>query len=281
MTKLVYIIIGSILIFAISGCSSGSVYDIHKPKVRYKPSLRALDKLNSRAIGKPYIWGEERANRGFDCSGLTYYNYGSMGIEIPRVADAQFRSGTPVSRDELQKGDLVFFATNRHKPWKATHVGIYLGNGMFEHASSAKRRVVISSLDKPYYRNHYLGARRYHSFYQCQPQRSVIRYASNSTFRQNQISSYKNSNYYEPSNAFAQAQGDISANSSSKYYIILNSYNQDPNALVTKLELSGLRTELLGNNKVVVGPFNSKTEALETRARNIQLLANSEIRANI
>jgi len=149
----------------ISACSKYD-YSIHKPKVRYKPSLQALDKLNRSNMGKRYVWAEE-GPYCFDCSGFTYFTFGSMGIDMPRVAREQFKKGIPVSKNELQKGDLVFFGNPR--TGVATHVGIYIGNGKFQHASTAKKRVVISSLNKKYYRTHYLGARRYYNFNNYQP----------------------------------------------------------------------------------------------------------------
>jgi len=90
--------------------------------------------------------------------------FGTMGIEIPRVSSAQFREGTPVKRSELKKGDLVFFDTGKHFTGRVNHVGIYIGNGKFIQASSAKKKVVITSLDKPFYKQRYLGARRYYNF---------------------------------------------------------------------------------------------------------------------
>ncbi len=148
-----------------SACSIKHHYDytIHKPKVLYKPSLSALEKLNRRNLGKRYVWAEE-GPYCFDCSGLTYYTYGSMGITIPRVAREQYKVGIPVSKDELQKGDLVFFDTGKYFTGRATHVGIYIGNGKFEHASTTKGRVVISSLNSPYFSRRYLGARRIYQF---------------------------------------------------------------------------------------------------------------------
>jgi hypothetical protein len=106
-----------------AGCSSKYDYTIHKPKVRYKPSLSALDKLNSSNMGKRYVWAEE-GPYCFDCSGFTYFTYGTMGIEIPRVAREQFKKGTPIPRSKLQKGDLVFFDTSRSRRGVPTHVGI-------------------------------------------------------------------------------------------------------------------------------------------------------------
>jgi len=159
-SKIKYLLFISLALL-ISGCGSSYDYSIHKPKVRYKPSLKSLDRLNKINMGKRYVWAEE-GPYCFDCSGFTYFTYGSMGIELPRVAKEQFKKGTPISKSELQKGDLVFFGNKR--TGVATHVGIYIGNGKFEHASTAKKRVVVSSLNKPYYKKHYLGARRYHNF---------------------------------------------------------------------------------------------------------------------
>lgn len=108
-------------------------------------------------MGVPYVWGGETTS-GFDCSGFTQYVLQQNGISIPRTAAEQFAEGTPVGRDELQAGDMVFFTT--YKPG-ASHVGFYLGDGNFIHASSAAHQVTISSLDEDFYTAHYIGARRY------------------------------------------------------------------------------------------------------------------------
>ena len=152
-------------------------YSIHKPKVRYKPSQSALSKLLYETKGHRYVWAEE-GPYCYDCSGLTYYTYGSMGVEIPRTANEQFHSGIPVSKDELKRGDLVFFGNG----YRANHVGIYLGNGLFQHASSAKGRVVVSSLNNPYFRRHYMGARRYYNFNNIEEfhPRYIVKNSSNS-----------------------------------------------------------------------------------------------------
>ena len=80
------------------------------------------------------------------------------GINLPRTAAEQFAVGTPVNKTNLQAGDLVFFTT--YKPG-ASHVGFYMGNGKFIHASSAAKQVTISELADEYYTSHYIGARRY------------------------------------------------------------------------------------------------------------------------
>ena len=94
---------------------------------------------------------------GFDCSGFIYYVFDQMGYGLPRMADGQFEVGIPVSRAALQPGDLVFFSTYEPGP---SHVGIYLGNGQFIHASSGAGHVTITSLANPYHRDRYIGARR-------------------------------------------------------------------------------------------------------------------------
>ncbi|MDU4959967.1 MAG: NlpC/P60 family protein [Sporomusaceae bacterium] len=107
-------------------------------------------------LGVPYAWAGASPN-GFDCSGFVYYLYLKAGVQLPRMADGQFAVGTPVSRAELQPGDLVFFSTYEPGP---SHSGIYAGNNLFVHASSGAGEVTITSLAKPYYAERYLGARR-------------------------------------------------------------------------------------------------------------------------
>jgi cell wall-associated NlpC family hydrolase len=80
------------------------------------------------------------------------------GITLPRTAAEQFATGTPVEKADLKAGDLVFFTT--YKPG-ASHVGFYMGDGKFIHASSAAAKVTISELNDQFYVDHYIGARRY------------------------------------------------------------------------------------------------------------------------
>ena len=257
---MIYLKISIILIISIlfSACSTSRYdYSIHKPKVRYKPSLSALEKLNRQALGRKYVWAEE-GPYCYDCSGLTYYNFGTMGIEIPRVADAQYRSGIPVSRDNLQKGDLVFFGNG----YRANHVGIYIGNGKFEHASSAKGRVVISSLNKPYYRRHYMGARRYYNFKQI-PQYQLV------------VPKYRTYN---------RVQVVKKQYSNSNYYIIAGVFRKYPGEYLTKLNLSGLNAKVKEQNglyKVYIGPYDSISKAQNDISYNPTLLINAKISKGI
>lgn len=108
-------------------------------------------------MGVPYVWGGATPS-GFDCSGFTQYVMAKNGITIPRTAAEQFAAGTPVDKKNLQVGDLVFFTT--YKPG-ASHVGFYMGNNQFIHASSAAAKVTINSLDETYYAERYIGARHY------------------------------------------------------------------------------------------------------------------------
>ena len=107
-------------------------------------------------MGVPYVWAG-RSPGGFDCSGFVYYVFDQMGSGLPRMADGQFEVGIPVSRRELQPGDLVFFSTYEPGP---SHVGIYLGNDQFIHASSGAGYVTVTSLSSNYYRERFIGARR-------------------------------------------------------------------------------------------------------------------------
>jgi len=98
------------------------------------------------------------SSRGFDCSGFVKYVYQRHGLNLPHNAAAQYGYGKPVSKSELKPGDLVFFRTGRSRG--INHVGIYIGNGKFIHASSARGRVRIDSLNEGYYKSHFVGAKR-------------------------------------------------------------------------------------------------------------------------
>ncbi len=110
-------------------------------------------------LSKKYVWGAE-GPKAFDCSGLTYSVYKKLGIKIPRVSKDQARYGTYIKREDLKTGDLIFFDTSKEKKGIINHVGIYLGDNKFIHASSASKRVVVTSLNKPFYSKSYRWARR-------------------------------------------------------------------------------------------------------------------------
>ncbi|HEY3297834.1 MAG TPA: C40 family peptidase [Armatimonadota bacterium] len=98
------------------------------------------------------------SRRGFDCSGFVKFLYSHEGVQLPHSSRAQFGCGTPVSRAELKPGDIVFFSGTYRSG--ISHVGIYTGKGKFIHASTQRGGVREDSLDAPYYRGRYSGARR-------------------------------------------------------------------------------------------------------------------------
>jgi peptidoglycan DL-endopeptidase CwlO len=104
-----------------------------------------------RYLGVPYVWGGASPS-GFDCSGFVMYVYAQVGVSLPHYTGAQWNVGVPVSRSDLQPGDLVFFDG-------LGHVGIYIGGGQFIHAPHTGTVVQISSLSG-WYADTYVGARR-------------------------------------------------------------------------------------------------------------------------
>jgi uncharacterized protein YgiM (DUF1202 family) len=112
-----------------------------------------------KQLGDNYVRGGESPG-GFDCSGLVCYVLGQHGVSAERTSQAMFRQGTPVSRDQLSPGDVVFFK-NTYRAG-ISHVGMYIGSGKFIHAANPGSGVKITGLDESYYAGRYVGARRMH-----------------------------------------------------------------------------------------------------------------------
>lgn len=109
-------------------------------------------------LGYRYVYGGSSPN-GFDCSGFTSYIYKQFGYSLNRTASDQLSNGVAVSRGELQPGDLVMFKKGgSSRP--ASHVGIYIGNNQFVHASTSKVGVIISRMSDAYYTTGFVGGRR-------------------------------------------------------------------------------------------------------------------------
>ena len=110
-------------------------------------------------IGYKYVYGGASPDTGFDCSGFVTYVYKSFGISVTRNASGQFRdNGTLINKSDLTAGDLVFFSSNGGA--SVTHVGIYIGEDEFVHASRNGIGVIISRLDSTYYIGAWYGAKR-------------------------------------------------------------------------------------------------------------------------
>ncbi|MGD0783996.1 MAG: C40 family peptidase, partial [Candidatus Aminicenantales bacterium] len=110
-------------------------------------------------LNYPYAWGGASAREGFDCSGLTMAVYRLNGLDMPRSLFDQFESGRAAAFDRLGPGDLVFFATGGDE--KVSHVGIFIGDGLFIHAPGTNKSIRMDSLSNPYFRMRIVGARSY------------------------------------------------------------------------------------------------------------------------
>jgi len=109
-------------------------------------------------VGAPYRYGGSDPSAGLDCSGLVYFvAREALGLHLPRQAEAMGRLGTPVDRQALQPGDLVFFNT-LGRPF--SHVGVYLGDGQFVHAPTRGGEVRVESMAQRYWARRFNGARR-------------------------------------------------------------------------------------------------------------------------
>jgi len=110
-------------------------------------------------LGGRYVWGGTNPN-GFDCSGYVKYLYEQQGVQLPRTAYEQSKVGKLVKKNELKKGDLLFFLTDKKRHLPITHVGMYIGNDKFIHAASRKKGIIISSFSKSKYSKYFVKAKR-------------------------------------------------------------------------------------------------------------------------
>jgi cell wall-associated NlpC family hydrolase len=109
--------------------------------------------------GGKYVWGGSTPE-GFDCSGYVQYLYKKHNVNLPRTAWQQSKVGRDIHPDDLKKGDLLFFLTDRKRKIPITHVGIYLGNGEFIHAASKNKGIIISPLTHGSYAKTFVKATR-------------------------------------------------------------------------------------------------------------------------
>lgn len=158
---MLHILLPAVLIsLLLSGCTSAPPASTRKPdtpditKLRQHPGASIAANL----VGAPYRYGGS-SPRGFDCSGLVYYAFRQAGIRVPRSTRSQYRHALRVTRSQLQPGDLVFFKLDRHE---VSHVGIYAGNNLFIHAPSRGKQVSFTSMNEPFWQDHYIAAGRYY-----------------------------------------------------------------------------------------------------------------------
>lgn len=129
----------------------------HALALRRAPSKSSLGDraaaIALRAVGVPYRWGGASPESGFDCSGLVYWTYSRLGLELAHSSSALYGLGRPVPRSGLKRGDLLFFAG-------LGHVGLYVGRERMVHAPQSGRRVEVVELGRSYYSRRLVGARR-------------------------------------------------------------------------------------------------------------------------
>ena len=113
---------------------------------KHQRALRdSIVRLALAQVGTPYVRGGTVPETGFDCSGLVQYVYNRMYLMPPRLAAHQARFGMLIGRDDLRPGDILAFGVSD----SVTHVGLYVGDRKFVHASSVAGRVIVSSIDRP------------------------------------------------------------------------------------------------------------------------------------
>ncbi len=137
-----------------------------EPKTDDKPKKFLFSNLSSAKervlakarefLGTPYGFGNKSSSQT-DCSGFTQQVYSQLGVSLPHSAAEQAEYGTKVSSDDLQVGDLLFYRTYKDEP---SHVAIYAGDGKIIHASFKSKRVQYDEIDKGYYKQRFLYAKR-------------------------------------------------------------------------------------------------------------------------
>jgi hypothetical protein len=263
MKRIIYISLASVLLLLLVACKpsphpKNPNYGVRKPTVKYQASKQSLDKMVKELQGHPYVWAEEGPNN-FDCSGFTYYMYGSMGIEIPRVAREQAKNGNEIKMNELVYGDLIFFDTEEKRKGNITHVGMYLGNGWFTHASTTKYEIIYSNLNtSPYYKKRLRICRRY------LPETKEKIAMGDAKLWKTKEAIKVNAPRIMPNMAHV-------SNTTGNYYVQVGSFSGKPKeALLYKIISAGYQYRIIEFSingkqisKLLIGPYSKRSDAVE------------------
>jgi cell wall-associated NlpC family hydrolase len=146
----------ALLVATLAGCAGA-------PEAPERPAVRANDETARKAleyaremVGKPYKYAGNTP-AGFDCSGLVNYSYGKAGLRLPRDTRSQRQMSVAIAVRNLRPGDLLFFDQEGKK---ASHVGLYIGDGRFVHAPSSGGKVRVDSMKADFWKKHFVDARR-------------------------------------------------------------------------------------------------------------------------
>ena len=268
MKNIIYFTLISSLLLLLTACKPDPFpknpnYAIKKPLVKYEPSKKNLDKMVKELQGRPYVWAEEGPDQ-FDCSGFTYYLYGSMGIEIPRVAREQAKKGEVIKLNELVYGDLIFFDTEKIPKGKITHVGMYLGDGWFTHASTTEYEVVYSNLKtSPYFKKRLRICRRYLP----EAKEKIVSKDTQKPWRTKKEIQHKVTSAVTDASLPKVTQKHGLGN----FYVQVGSFSGKPTTtLLTKITRAGYRYKLIefpinGKqiSKLLIGPYKKRSDVVE------------------
>jgi cell wall-associated NlpC family hydrolase len=151
--RLLRAVVATLLVTVSSSTAGAQVLtDAPKPFTAWSNSVHSFrDSLVTMAraqVGTKYVHGGQSPEGGFDCSGLVKYVMASLHVRLPRTAAQQAASGLAVTRDttRLRPGDLLTFGKGKRG---VSHIGIYIGNGRYVHASSVAGRVIESPIERP------------------------------------------------------------------------------------------------------------------------------------
>ncbi len=165
-----------VLLLVLSGCAKSSIpippqnistQGVARPEQTPDicPQRHTILQAALNAVGSPYHWGGTSLKQGFDCSGLVVFTHAKIGIHVPRTAKAQYKSKNPVLTTDILPADLVFFTIPGKN--KNIHVGIYVGENQFVHAPGRGRKVMLASLENPYFQHHFIGAGNFLDIKKC------------------------------------------------------------------------------------------------------------------